>query len=472
MNLGENHTVHLPLQHTLWTNHVFRVVMNNLFILCVITASDSMATAQCPSAASTFNPCVSVEFEHPPDVVRAEMVAFAPIDGGACSDRVIQAMSTHFAENGVEVIDSDNVVRRLAEQGESLGTFLDQTRALEIGRILGPAVMLVVSEDRCDAEQSEYTRSEKRTTTQHITRTETARSGTSTARSGTSQVEAAQTKITEETTYEVPVYYRATKLFVGVSVQAIDLETGRIFKVQKLKRSHSDTNKSEDGYPEYPTEAAARDVAARILVHGMGQWFFPYPEKKSFVFFDTKSKHCNLKPASQFFKGLNFERALDLSVENARVCMSSPKKKIVSNAHYNLGVVYRVREEYDQALESFQYAAELNPKRSLIWDLISETKATALKRQELAEPEVLERTTLAISDKKIVTAAAEPIEKGLTNSDIIKLVQAKIPVKIVLQKISIATSCEFDLSVEALSGLVEAGVSEDVIMAMMEKNSQ
>ncbi len=420
-----------------------------------------------------------------------ESVAFAPVAVGACGDGVIQALSNYFAVNDVDVINTDALVHRLAERGESLGTFVDPSRALQIGNILGPTVMLVVREDRCDTERSEYTRTEKRK--RYVTRTETTRSdseqvertraGPTSTRAGTTNTGTRQEAGTERTetrieeTYEIPVYYSKTESFLGVSVQAIDLATGRIFKVRMLGFSHSDSNKSEQGYPEFPSETGVRDIAARQVVHRMAQWFLPYPVRNDFVFFDTESKYCNLKAAHQTFKGLDFERALDLSAENARICMNSPNKKFRSNAHYNLGVVYRAREEHDLALESFQRAADLNPERTIIWDAISETTRTVEEWRALAEPEVLDQSNLPIANTQInstttSTVQEEPVQQAFSNADVIQLTQAKIPLKVVISKIKTASNCEFDLSVEALSRLVEAGVSEDVIVAMMEKDSQ
>jgi len=56
----------------------------------------------------------------------------------------------------------------------------------------------------------------------------------------------------------------------------------------------------------------------------------------------------------------------------------------------------------------------------------------------------------------------------LRNADIITLTQKKLPNLLILQKIK-TTNCKFDTSTDALVALTNAGVSEDVIVLMMEK---
>jgi len=56
---------------------------------------------------------------------------------------------------------------------------------------------------------------------------------------------------------------------------------------------------------------------------------------------------------------------------------------------------------------------------------------------------------------------------GLTNEEVIKLVQAKLPDSVILAKIK-SSSCEFDTSTDALIKLKRAGVSDVVLKAIVE----
>lgn len=89
MKPRQNHSVQRPARRTLGAVHWIRSVTNVVFVLSAIAALDSQARAEFSGAASLFNPCVSVDFELPPDIVLAERVAVAPVDKGACGDSVI-----------------------------------------------------------------------------------------------------------------------------------------------------------------------------------------------------------------------------------------------------------------------------------------------------------------------------------------------------------------------------------------------
>ena len=58
-------------------------------------------------------------------------------------------------------------------------------------------------------------------------------------------------------------------------------------------------------------------------------------------------------------------------------------------------------------------------------------------------------------------------EQALTNNDIVRLVQAKLPDSIVLAKIKSST-CNFDITTDGLIRLKQAGVSEAVLQAMVD----
>ena len=56
----------------------------------------------------------------------------------------------------------------------------------------------------------------------------------------------------------------------------------------------------------------------------------------------------------------------------------------------------------------------------------------------------------------------------LTNKSIIDMVQLKLPETVILQKIK-SSKCKFDTNPDALANLTKSGVSEKVMMAMIEK---
>lgn len=468
-----------------------------LWALCAVGAAQTEVTGTCSGAASAFNPCVSLEFEHPPEIALAETVVFAPVAGRGCAEAVVRSMSSQFAENSVEVIDSNALALEVAARGVSLGAFIDAPRAIEVAKILGPGVMLLVREDRCTTGQREYVETERRSRDASETetlredsrertssRTERSDSRTETTRreSRTREEEAKEededTETDGEDTYEVRVYFAETEAFVRVSIQAVDLASGRIFPAKTLESSHSESNESERRVPRHPSENEVIELAAEQLARQTSPWFQPFQETRDYLVFDSDSKQCKLKAAARAFRRKNFELAFDLAKENVQACMASSNRRFQSNAHYNLGAVHRAREEYDLALESFRTAIDLNPERTIIRDAVAETTATVRDREALAEPETLPRTTLPLNVSvsqpgATPLVASEPVvQQALSNADVIELRKRGIPSVIIISRIKTATNWSFDLSATALDELLDAEVGEDVITAMMEKDSQ
>jgi hypothetical protein len=68
------------------------------------------------------------------------------------------------------------------------------------------------------------------------------------------------------------------------------------------------------------------------------------------------------------------------------------------------------------------------------------------------------------------TAQAAPAQ-GLTNDDVIKMVQLKLADSVIIAKIK-SSACAFDTSVDGLTKLKQAGVSDTVLQAMVEAGGQ
>jgi hypothetical protein len=92
-----------------------------------------------------------------------------------------------------------------------------------------------------------------------------------------------------------------------------------------------------------------------------------------------------------------------------------------------------------------------------------------LATAEVDQIEEVINQVLAV-DNPITEAPENPqtsAGQGLTNDDIVKLVQAKLPDSVVLAKIK-SSNCDFDTSPDALIKLKRAGVSDSVLQAIVE----
>lgn len=195
--------------------------------------------------------------------------------------------------------------------------------------------------------------------------------------------------------------------------------------------------------------------------------FVPWSENVTLYYFDDKDG--GLKQAFQALKAGNMKSAYDLSQQNLDNCKKNPaiKEKILAHSYYNMGMSYFINNEYDKAIENFQEAQKIRPGK-ITTDAIAECQRG--KELSTIMQKVDDKATMEADKGLAAEANAVKAENAntLTNADIIDLTNKKLPNNLILQKIK-NTKCKFDTSTDALIVLTNAGVSEDVIMLMMEK---
>lgn len=382
------------------------------------------------------NPSVSVETEHPGELpLIAEKIVFGPATG-ECGQEVVSAMKDHFVARDPKIVDGRNLGRVLAEHDVSFNGTLDRRSVDRMAGILGPSTLLVIDVNRCGAER-EFFKSSKGRDDEKVT-----------------------------------VYHAKTQVFLDVSVQVADLTTGRIFDPKPIRRTSSLDRKSEKEYPDSPSRIDVQAIAFKRAAADVGRMLLPRVEKRELVFFDNKK--CNLKTAYQSLERGDEERALDLSLEILDACKNNPDpkikekrlRKLVANAHYNAGVMHRILGDLEAGLEHLLEAERLRPVE-IMAEAITDCREAIQARDALQVlREEVQQATLEFQEK---LAAEEQTRSDdtLTNAGVVALVQMGLPEAIIVKKIETST-CEFDVSPEALVGLTKAGVGEAVILFMME----
>jgi len=402
-------------------------------LILTLSAIPSAAHAQLWDKLS--NPTIPVTLNHPPGLgLKVSKIAFGPASG-KCADQIVEASISDFVSNQIEVVDRQNLNSILAEHNLTLSGYVDQASAAAIGKILGPSALVFVKTQRCATEQDRLNESE----TKYDNRTKKE--------------------------YPVRVYYSRTRAFLKVSIQTVDLATGRIFAARALDYSPEQRNKSYDGYPEAPAEFDVLDIAVRAAVSDVHRMFLPWSEKTSLIYYDNKD--YGLKEAFELLKSGDVEGAFRRSQENLEKCKSDPqaKEKVLGHAYYNLGMSYMIRNDYDKALENFREAAKLQSG-----DIVTKAMADCQRAKELAlaMQQVEDKAAVDAEKEQVEGEKAAKAEKAsiLTNADIIQMVQSKLSDAIIIHKIKSSKS-NFDTSSEALVALTKAGVSEQVVIAMM-----
>ena len=386
------------------------------------------------------NPTVSVAVEHPPSLgMQVERIVFGPASG-QCADEIVQVLVTDFVSHGLDVIDRANLDTILAEYDFALSGHVDPATALQMGRMLGPSVMVVVNVTRCAAE----TKFSK----EQVTRTVTDKDG-------------------EKRQVSETVYQMVAQGFLKMSVRTIDLTTGRIFAARALAYSSPRReDSSKRGYPNEPSSLDLLDDAMDDAVRDVRRMFLPWTEEMRVIFYDDKK--CGLRNAFLALQTGNMDRAYELSERNLAACIETPKvkDKLLSRAYYNIGILHTLSGEYDAALEYLDAAAELRPGGAIVNEAIAsarKAKELALSMQEHVQQESIE---LARRDADEERRREELQAKTLRNGDVVQMVEEGVPQSVILSMVS-KSRHDFDTTPSAIVALVKAGVDEDVINAMV-----
>ena len=384
------------------------------------------------------NPKVNVNIAHPPGLgIKINKVAFN-LASGNCADQIINEMISDFVSNGVEVIDRDNLNAILAEHDLNFSGYVDKNSAVSIGKIIGPSALISVKVLRCQAEINDKLYADER-----------------------------RYNSTTKQYYNVRAYIAKTTFYLKASIQTTDLTTGRIFTAKIFDYAPMMENKSYTGRPAAPSEFSLQETAFRYLTYDVHKMFFAWNERDDLYFFDDKDG--GLKEAFKALKDGNHDLAFDLSKQNLETCKNTPgmKDKIVAHAYYNVGLMYFLQNNYDEAIPYFRESEKLRPG-SIVTDAIN----TCLKAKSLNEEmqKVDDKAAIEIekSNKESLKAEKNQLANTLTNTDVISLTEMKLSPKLIINKIK-TSPCKFDTSPAAMVELTNKGVAEDVIIAMMEK---
>ena len=131
-------------------------------------------------------------------------------------------------------------------------------------------------------------------------------------------------------------------------------------------------------------------------------------------------------------------------------------------------MVHRILGNYDSALEHFQKARQLQPNAKIVSGAMKDCQdaSEALEAMRRIEEKVEIQAQARQEDGE-----EKKREQIITNSDVIEMIKLQMSDLIVIRRI-ITSECRFDMSNEAIVGLTEAGVSDDVIVAMIENAAQ
>lgn len=340
------------------------------------------------------NPRVTVNHQHPPRLgLNIKRVAFGPASG-QCSDEILDRMSERLLAGSVEVLDREHLRTLLAEQRLSVSEAVDPQSAVQMGKLLGPSVLIFIRISRCNSEL-------KRTYSDTRTREGVVRT-----------------------------HFATTTVYLRGTLKTVDLTTGKTFVASPIDATMQRQYKSNSGVPEAPPEDEVRDSAIRSAALNASTFLIPWVEQKLVYFYDNKE--CNLNRAFARLKAGDIQGTVQQSEENVEACKTWPKVKDndQSHAYYNLGLAYMLVNEHAKALSNLGMAGKIKDSGIIAETLNEVTKSARLAAEFQQVAERTERfeqaqATSKAGDQAAATsvgngsakAPAAPIEERLMKLD-------------------------------------------------------
>ena len=369
--------------------------------------------------SSAFNPSVTVEVEHPPGVgFVVEEVVFA-------EESRPRGGRSGAAEAGCEAEWVQVLTGWLVDRGVRVGRRGDERNA---------DAMITVNVTRCETEQD---RSE-----------------------GSKEIVERVGDNTRRRT--VPEHHARTRVTFRATFEVTDLSTGLVAASRTLAYEPEMTVSSVKGLPEFPSPGVVARRAYRGTIGDIAPIVFHWADARELVFFNDE--RCGLNLAHRAVKSGDYERALEVSVANVGSCQPDPGADVTGRdlaaAHYNVGVLYLIQEEFDSAMASFERARAADPGNGLVREAIRETRSAEAVAAELRR---VEEAAAARDEQRLVEE-----EEVLRNADIVAMVKDGLADQVILEVIR-TSAVDFDVSREALADLSRKGLSAVVIAAMVRR---
>ena len=373
------------------------------------------------------NPTVAVEVVHPPGTgLIADQIVLGPVRGD-CANELVRILARQIDSRDLPVIGPVTRYVSRSRYDREFADYVERAAAVEVGRWPG-AAMVALDVRRC-ATEAKFSEYETKTTV--------------------TNEEGRQEDVLEKT------YHLRAHAVLELTLRVVDLTTGRTVDDRSLAYSSANMEASStDGYPEEP---AALDLLAEELDGAAGEirrLFRPWTETVDVVFFDDRD--CGLRNSYRALRRGDMEQALALSEQNLVSCEQTPsvEPKLLARAHYNVGIMHLLRGGYGAALAALRAAEQLRSS-----SIVRQGIATVRKAQELA-------ASMADLEQRERVGRTGPDVETLRNADVIRMVREDVPTSIILSKVARSRN-EFDTSTPAIIALVDEGIDEKIIKAML-----
>lgn len=327
-----------------------------LWIPAVLALSAAPAQAQFWSELA--NPKVEVTLVHPPGLgLKVERLAFAPARD-LNSRELADALTADLVESRqVEVVDRAHLDAVLKEQELGASGYLEPATIAQLGKLLGPSVLVIVNVNRSDLSRNQSTKEER--STDYKTKQELVR-------------------IKRTAT---------TSLDFSATVQVVDLSTGHVFGAQRLEDAPSLSNSSYEGVPAYPRDSDVRRLAFETAKEKVLRMLLAWSEVRKLTFFDDEV--FGMAKAHERLKARDLRGAMDLAEEGLDQSKrdKGQKPKYYPRAQYNVGIIHFILGRYEEALPHLRAALDMQPDASIFQTALRECQEAIALQEALRRAE-------------------------------------------------------------------------------------
>ncbi len=287
------------------------------------------------------NPSVEVGILHPPELgLKISRMALAPARNPASMELADALAADLLRERDLEVVAKGDVdLLDRAQDMAARGT-VDPDLVTQLGRALGPVVLLTVHVNRAEFKHQESSKDTK------------DKEGKLTA-----------------TTHTL-----TTTLNFEADLQVVDGTTGKVLGVAQIREMPVVSVSSDKGRPTPPDEHVLRRKAFDVALDRVLKLLLPWSETTKQIYFDDKA--YRMDQAATLMKANDFQGAHKLAESGAveAEADAAGEAKLRARAVYNLGVVAFAQGNPGSAIQKFRRALEILPDAGIFKDALKEAQ--------------------------------------------------------------------------------------------------
>lgn len=270
---------------------------------------------------------VPVVIMHPPQFgLTVKRVAFGQPEGSCASEAnevVDRMILPDFQQNGMDVIERQALNQIMSEHNFNQSMYADPTSAAQLGKILGPSALIVVTVDTCSSSRQPLYNDSRNYLNNQITRT----------------------------------FISKTRYSLEGSVRVINLTTGQILGSHNFQSHQDKSNQSQQGQPEFPPVDDVKDAAMQEVRNQVHAMFFPSGTGQNLVFYGDRD--CGLNEVYEAFKNGDHDGAMHMMDANLEACKSGKHKdKTLARAYYDDGLLHCIAKDYHKSSALFTSAMD------------------------------------------------------------------------------------------------------------------